>query len=238
MTSWAAIDGDERPKPLWYALRHANADRTITVQRRDDRDVLSIVNDTSEIWRGSVRLSRQLLDGTPIAETELATQVGARSAATIALPDAVRTPGDPFGEVLVAELDGARTVHTWVEDVALHLDPAPLEATVVPFDDGYRVEVRARSLARDVTLLVDRLDPTARVDYALVTLPAGTSATFTVHTTAQLTAAELTGPLVLRSANDLARSRAVAEPAVAEPPASITAASAPASAEAGSPVAS
>ncbi|HEY5516239.1 MAG TPA: glycoside hydrolase family 2 protein [Pengzhenrongella sp.] len=124
-------------------------------------------------------------------------------------------------------------MHTWVEDVALHLDPAPLEATVVPFDDGYRVEVRARSLARDVTLLVDRLDPMARVDDALVTLPAGTSATFTVRTTAQLTAAELTGPLVLRSANDLARSRAVAEPS-----ASITAASAPASAEAGSPVAS
>jgi beta-mannosidase len=237
VTSWAAIDSDERPKPLWYALRHANADRTITVQRRDDRDVLSIVNDTSEIWRGSARVSRQLLDGTPIAKSELAAQVDARSTATIALPDAVRTPGDPFGEVLVAELDGVRTVHTWAEDLALRLDPTPLEATVTPFDDGYRVEVRARSLARDVTLLVDRLDPMARVDDALVTLPAGTSATFTVHTTAQLTAAELTGPLVLRSANDLARSRVVPEPAVAAPPASITASSALASAEASGPVA-
>jgi beta-mannosidase len=214
VTSWAAIDGDERPKPLWYALRHANADRTITVQRRDDRDVLSIVNDTSDIWRGTVRLSRQLLDGTPLADDELTVQVGARSAATIALPDDVRTPGDPCGEVLIGELDDARTVHTWVEDIALRLDPAPLDATVTPFDDGYRVEVRARSLALDVTLLVDRLDPAARVDDALITLPAGTAATFTVLTTAQLTAAELTGPLVLRSANDLARTRAVAEPAV------------------------
>jgi beta-mannosidase len=182
-------------------------------------------------------VSRQLLDGTPIAKSELAAQVDARSTATIALPDAVRTPGDPFGEVLVAELDGVRTVHTWAEDLALRLDPTPLEATVTPFDDGYRVEVRARSLARDVTLLVDRLDPMARVDDALVTLPAGTSATFTVHTTAQLTAAELTGPLVLRSANDLARSRVVPEPAVAAPPASITASSALASAEASGPVA-
>ena len=126
VTSWAAIDGDERPKPLWYALRHANADRTITVQHRDDRDVLSIVNDTSDIWRGTVRLSRQLLDGTPLADAELTVQVGARSAATIALPDDVRTPGDPCGEVLIGELDDARTVHTWVEDIALRLDPAPL----------------------------------------------------------------------------------------------------------------
>ncbi|NMM17974.1 MAG: hypothetical protein HHJ14_12925 [Cellulomonas sp.] len=174
--------------------------------------MLGIVNETSEIWRGAVLVSRQLLDGTPIATAELTGQVAARAAATIALPDDIHRPGDPSGEVLVGELDGARTVHTWVADVALGLGPDAIEATVTPFDDGYRVEVRARSLARDVTLLVDRLDPAARVDDALTTLPAGMSATFTVHTTARLTAAELTSPLVLRSANDLARSRAVAGP--------------------------
>ena len=146
--------------------------------------MLSIVNETSEIWRGTVLVSRQLLDGTPIATAELTTQVAARAAATIALPDDIHTPGDPSGEVLVGELDGARTVHTWVDDVALGLGPDPIDATVTPFDDGYRVEVRARSMARDVTLLIDRLDPAARVDNALTTNPAGMSATFTVHTIA------------------------------------------------------
>ncbi|HEX5333565.1 MAG TPA: glycoside hydrolase family 2 protein [Cellulomonas sp.] len=247
VTSWAAVDSDERPKPLWYALRHANADRTITVQRRDDRDALSIVNDTAETWRGTVHLSRQLLDGTPLAAAELPAKVAPWSAATITLPDDVRLPGDPTGEVLVAELDGTRTVHTWVEDVALRLDPAPLEASVTPFDDGYRVEVRATSLARDVTLLVDRLDPAARVDDALITLPAGTSTTFTVHTSARLTAAELTGPLVLRSANDLVRSRAVGRSGRSgairgsdgpEPTASSAPAPVPAAAEASGPVVS
>ncbi|PVU83671.1 beta-mannosidase [Cellulomonas sp. WB94] len=237
VTSWSAVDSDERPKPLWYALRHANADRTITIQRRDAHDVLSLVNDTSETWRGTVHLSRQRLDGTPLAAAELTAQVGARSAATIALPDDVRTPDDPSGEVLVAELDGVRTSHTWVEDVALRLDPDPIDATVTPFDDGYRVEVRASSLARDVTLLVDRLDPDARVDDALVTLAAGTSATFTVRTTARLTAAELTGPSVLRSANDLARSRTAAGPDSARSAASVPAPTVQVAAEFGGPVA-
>ncbi|WP_416900748.1 glycoside hydrolase family 2 protein [Micromonospora echinospora] len=35
VTSWSAVDGDGRRKPLWYALRHAYADRLLTVQPRD-----------------------------------------------------------------------------------------------------------------------------------------------------------------------------------------------------------
>ena len=87
----------------------------------------------------------------------------------------VRVPGDPASEVLVAELGGVRTVHTWVEDVDLALDPAPLDVAVVAEPGGYRVDVTARSLGQDVTLLVDRIDPDAVVDDALVTLPAGAS---------------------------------------------------------------
>ena len=191
----------------------------INVQRRDDREVLSIVNDTSEIWHGTLRLSRQLLDGTRIADCELSVQAGARSAATLSLPDDVRAPGDPRGELLLAELGGVRTVHTWVEDI--ELDPTPLHSTVTPVYGGYRVEVRASSLARDVTLLVDRLDPAARVDDALVTLPAGATATFTVRTATRLSAEQLTGPLVLRSANDLARARAATVPAASAVAASV-----------------
>ena len=41
--------------------------------------------------------------------------------------------------------------------------------------------VTATSLARDVTLLVDRADPDATVDESLITLPAGRSATLHVR---------------------------------------------------------
>ena len=64
VTSWAAIDGDERPKPLWWALRAAYADRLLTVQRARRRaEVLAVVNDTATPWTGTVAVRRERLDG-------------------------------------------------------------------------------------------------------------------------------------------------------------------------------
>jgi len=95
-------------------------------------------------------------------------------------------------------------VHLWAEDVDLAIDPAPLHPpTVTRVADGYRVEVTARTLARDVTLLVDRLDPDATVDDALVTLPAGATATFHVRTDRELDPRTLASAPVLRTANEL-----------------------------------
>lgn len=203
VTSWAAVDGDERPKPLWYALRAAFAERVVTVQPRDGRDALVVVNDTPTLWKGVARLERQRLDGTVLASAELPLTVGAWSTGTFAVAEHLATPADPAREALVVTLDHARTVHTWVEDVELELDPEPLAATVTPTQDGYEVEVVARSLAKDVTLLVDRLDPDARVDDALVTLPAGARARFRVRTSAAFDPQALLRVPVLRTANDV-----------------------------------
>jgi len=56
-------------------------------------------------------------------------------------------------------------------------------------------------------LLVDRLDPTATVDQALVTLPAGATATLQVRTAVRGIEHDLLGRPVLRTANDLAAER-------------------------------
>ena len=61
----------------------------------------------------------------------------------------------------------------------------------------------ARSYARDVTLLVDVLDPRATVDHGLVTLLAGESATFRVEGAADVDPHALAGRGVLRHANGL-----------------------------------
>jgi beta-mannosidase len=105
--------------------------------------------------------------------------------------------------VLVATCFDVRTVHVFVEDVDLRLDPAPVDVTAVAVPGGYRVDVTARSLALDVTLLVDRAAADARVDDALVDLPAGASVSFLVTTTATLDPAALTTAPMLRTANDL-----------------------------------
>lgn len=203
VTSWAAIDGDERPKPLWYALRSAYATRLLTVQPREGREVLAVVNETPVIWQGIVHLSRQHLDGTVLAEEDLALAVGAWSVGQFTLPTTLATPADPSREVLVVRLGNLQTVHTWVEDVELALDPDAVRASVTPVQDGYRVDVTATSFARDVTLLVDRLDPDAVVDTALVDIPAGATASFHVRTRGTFDPAALTRAPVLRSANDV-----------------------------------
>lgn len=211
VTSWAAVDGDERPKPLWWALRAAHAPRILTVQARGTgdgrRDVLAVVNDTDLPWTGTVAVRRERLDGTRLAAADLAADAGPKSVALLELSDAVRVPGDPADEVLVAVLDDAQAVHCWAEDVDLRLDPDPLEVSVEAVDDGYLVRVSARSLVKDLALHVDRLDPDAGVDRSLLTLPAGETATVRVRTAVAGLAGALAARPVLRTANDLARTR-------------------------------
>ncbi len=203
VTSWAAVDSQERPKPLWFALREANAPRALSFVERDGALALAVVNDTDEPWSGTAALRRESLDGALRADGTAAVDVPAWGVSVLPVPADVAAPQDRTAEVVVADVGERRATHTFVEDVDLRLDPAPLSVQAHREADGYRVEVTARSFASDVTLHADRLAPDARVDTALVTLPAGASATFHVTTTAELTLTDLLAAPVLRSANDL-----------------------------------
>ncbi|WP_125774624.1 glycoside hydrolase family 2 protein [Antribacter gilvus] len=216
VTSWAAVDGDGRRKPLWYAMRHAFADRILTVQPRvadggegpagtasSARLVLAVVNDTDEPWQGTVALRRTTLGGEVLASSGSEVDVAPRSVALVPLEGEVVAVGDVTGEALVAELGGVPTVYLWGEDKDLALDPAPVTATVAAAPGGYAVSVTARSLARGVSLLVDRLDPAATVDDQVVDLPAGATITFHVATAQELDAEALVSAPVLRTANDV-----------------------------------
>lgn len=211
VTSWAAVDGDERVKPLWHALRHAFAPRLLTVQPRDGRPVLVAVNDHDEPWTGELALSRQTFAGVELAGARLALDVPARSVAHVELAERLLTPDDPRQEVLVATTAEARATHLFAEDRELAYRADALTATATPVPGGYRVEVTAAAFARDITLLPDRLAPDAVADTALVTLLAGETATFQVRTSAALDPAALTTAPVLRSVNDLCGS-AVPQP--------------------------
>jgi beta-mannosidase len=105
-------------------------------------------------------------------------------------------------------LGDVRAVHTFVDDVDLALDTDPVTATATAVAGGYRVQVTARSLARDVTLLPDVAAADAVVDHGLVTLLAGESASFVVRTAATGIGDSLTVAPVLRTANDLQRAAA------------------------------
>jgi beta-mannosidase len=216
VTSWSAIDGAGRLKPLWHALRAAYAPRMLTVVVRDGALVVALVNDTDEPWTGELVVRRERLDGAPRAREVAPVTVAARSVHLHRVSLPVVVAGDPRREVLVATLDGCTAVHTDVEDVDLLLDPAALASQVEAVPDGYRVRVRALGLVSDLMLHVDRVDPQATVDVGMLTLPAGAQATLHVRCAPLPDPAVLTRAPVLRTANDL---RAVAQaPAAALPP--------------------
>jgi beta-mannosidase len=200
VTSWAAVDGDERLKPLWYALRHAYAPRLLTVQPRGERLALVAVNDDDAPWRGPVRVERQTFAGHTCATASLDLDVPSRSVVELTLADALISPQEPGSEVLVATIGDVRTVHTFGEDLDLAYDPGALSADVVRVPEGYRVDVRASSFARDVAVLAERVARDAVVDEMLVPLLAGERISFFVRTTADIDPGAFAGPLVLRSA--------------------------------------
>ncbi|MFD5316323.1 glycoside hydrolase family 2 protein [Streptomyces sp. NPDC127098] len=204
VTSWAAVDGEERKKPLWYGLRHAFAPRLLTVQPREGRPTLVAVNDTATAWSGDITVRRLTFGGEVLDSATIPLVVAARSAAELEIADSLVKPGDPAREVLVAAVDGARAVHLFGEDRELAYDPSALTAEATAVEGGYRVEVRAASFARDVALLVDRVAPDAEVDEMLVTLLPGESHIFTVRTAATVDPAAFTAAPVLRSVNSLA----------------------------------
>lgn len=211
VTSWAAIDSEERRKPLWYALRRAFAPRNVVFVTEGGSVSVVVVNDTDQAWQGQLQLRRERLSGLTLETITVDISVQPRTSTPIALPEQLVTPEDPTAEIVVARIDTVTRVHTFVEDIELSLDPDPLDVEVMKTEDGYVVEVTARSFARDVTLLADQAASDAMVDDALVTLPAGQSTSFRVRTSGRNLEQALDRSPVLRTANDLQHTQSVVQ---------------------------
>ncbi|GAB3334757.1 glycoside hydrolase family 2 protein [Micromonospora halotolerans] len=205
VTSWSAVDGDGRRKPLWYALRRAYAARLLTVQPRDGGLALVAVNETGEAWHAPATVTRLTLTGEPRAKTAVDLDVPAYSSVVLALPAELARPVEARRELLVAEAGetAERALWFFATDREVEWPAAELDATVEPAGDAQRVRVTARTVLRDLILYPDRLHPSGQVDQALVTLLPGESTTFTVTAAERLDPAALTARPVLRCVNDL-----------------------------------
>jgi beta-mannosidase len=204
VTSWAAVDAAGRRKPLWHALRRSYAPRLVSLVERAGSAALSLVNDTGRVWAGECVVTRHDLAGEMLAKELVQFTVPVRSAAVIELPDDVVAAGRPAAEVLRAEVDAAPPAWWFfAEDRDVEFPPAEFDAVADPFDGGCRVTVTARTVLRDLVLYPDRVDPSATVDQALVTLLPGESTTFTVHSTGPLDTEALLSRPVLRAVNDI-----------------------------------
>jgi len=209
--SWAALDGDERRKPLWYALRDAFAPRRATVQPDGDGLAVVLIDDEWEPWVTSVRVRRVDVDGEVMEDKTLELSCQPFDVAWNRLDEALSQPGAPARELLVVDVDGVRSTWFWAEDRDLDYPPAAFDAEVAVGENEMHVTVTARSLLRDVSLFPDRLTvdgvpvgPEVTVDSLLVTLLPGESHTFTVHGASPEHADALCSAPVLRCVNDVA----------------------------------
>ncbi|MFL6079983.1 MAG: glycosyl hydrolase 2 galactose-binding domain-containing protein [Ornithinibacter sp.] len=208
VTSWAAVDGDGREKPLYFALRQAFAPRVVTVQPAGDGLLAVLGNDTDDAWEGEVVLTRRGFDGAVRATARMPVTVAPRSSASLEVPPPVAAFEHPAGELVVAEGLGTRGL--WFPAKPRHSElPPPAARVEVGVVEGTaeesvtEVTVTAQVLLRDVTLLVDKLHPGATVDRGMITLLPGESATFTVTGAHGIPAERFSDPTVLRSGNQL-----------------------------------
>jgi beta-mannosidase len=205
VTSWSAVDGDGRKKPLWYALRNAFAPRLLTIQPTDrDGLVLVAVNDTAETWRGPVTVRRLTFAGKVLAEHTVRLVTDRLGVARVPLPLSLTVPNAPASEVLVAETAHERALWFFGTDKELAYDPAALDLRATRDEDGVvHLQVSAETLVRDLCVFADRVHPDASTDDCLVTLLPGEQRILTLHGIPAGGERELLTAPVLRTANDL-----------------------------------
>jgi beta-mannosidase len=174
VTSWAAIDGDGREKPLYHELRRVYADRLLTLQVREDELTLAAVNQSARAWDGTVTLRRMSVEGAVLAEARAELAVGARSVGLVRVARELAPTGAK--EFLVADAGELRAVRFPVPDREVPYVEPEFDVELVPGG----IAVTARTVVRDLLLQADRLDPAARADRGLVTLLPGERVTIGV----------------------------------------------------------
>jgi beta-mannosidase len=182
VSSWSAVDGDGRLKPLYHELRRVYADRLLTLQpgaegERGTGPVLAVVNQSAEPWHARVALRRLRVDGTPVTESVVEVEAGPRAVARLDVPGAL-VPQEASGkEFLVADADGLRAFLFPGPDKEFAL-PVPrydvaVQSAVSGGAGSLEVVVTAHTLVRDLLLQADRLGPDAVCDTGLRTLLPG-----------------------------------------------------------------
>ncbi|MFD7367663.1 glycoside hydrolase family 2 protein [Nocardiopsis alba] len=203
VTSWSAVDGAGRRKPLWYALRRVHADRVSVVRPAGENVEVVLGNDTDLMWETEVTVARrEIATGEVLSSVARSVRVEPRGALRVPVPEGVGRAGDPTAEVLTVDGAGERAWWFFSRDRDLAYRKPEFDGETQTFGSDLRVKVRARVLLRDLVLNVDRIDPEAEADSALVTLLPGESHTFTVLGGAGLDPAAVLSPPVLRCVND------------------------------------
>ncbi|BBA95318.1 putative beta-mannosidase [Actinacidiphila reveromycinica] len=137
VTSWAAIDGDGRPKPLYHELKRLYADRLLTFQERDGGLVLAAVNQAGRAWSGSVLLRRVTVEGEVVAEARVPFTADARTVAELPVPRELRPEAGSTTHLLTADAAADTAPADTGTDAGTDADPTA-ETAPAPASDPLR----------------------------------------------------------------------------------------------------
>ena len=223
VSSWSAIDGAGREKPLYHATRRFFAPRLITI--KPQRPVpegqpigplaVYLHNDTPTPWTGPLTAQRVDLHGHPVDTVELQANVPPRALHRIDLPQAWPTrPTDPA--LVVQELCDASAQTTpatshapapaawwwFAPDKDLAYPPAKLDVQITSSDaHTHNITLTAHTLIRDLHLFPDRLHPSATVSDNGFTLLPGDTTTLTLHCPVAVDPAALSAAPIMQFVN-------------------------------------
>lgn len=201
VTSWAAIDGEGREKPLYWATQRFLAPRLLSIQPDGQGYAVWAHNDASSVWHGEVTIGLLHFDGSPLKQLTLPFYAQPRELVKVAHLDASWAPQDPARNLLTASSAGVdRAFWFYLPDRQLaYTSAATYDAELQELDGGnYALTIKAHVLLRDLTLNADRVG--ARVKGGFATLLPGESFTFHLESPVPLTAGQLAAPPVLQDA--------------------------------------
>jgi beta-mannosidase len=202
VTSWSCIDGDGRPKPLWYATRQFFAGYLPTIQPEPDGSLsLYLVNDTDgRMVVSNIYARRWRFDAEELAAQRVDCEIAPRTVHRVALDRAISTPLDPSREFIYFG-DETGTYWFFAPDKGLRYPRPRFTCDLDREGDEYYLRIASGTFVRDVCVLADRLDPDATVSDQLVTLFPDEIFTFTIRSKRELTKEQLTTPPVFRCVN-------------------------------------
>jgi len=165
VTSWSAIDGDGRPKPLFYAAQRFFRPWLLTVQPDGEHLAVWGHNDSDEVWSSDCWVERRTFDNEVLERVELNLYVPPRALQKVGILKHSRWRAKP----------AYLSAQTYVEEAFWFFDtdknlayPEPkFEATL----EGNVLKITAQTLLRDLYINADRVGAT--VSENLVTLLPG-----------------------------------------------------------------
>lgn len=201
-TTWSCIDGEGKPKLLWYATRRFFGGVIGTFQPEQDGSLsFSIINDTDEPFSQRVHVFRiDLYENTLARQEPKRLTVAPRSVGRFIVDPEIARAGDPSREMLTASFHLGTANWFFVPDKEVVYPRPDFDAD---WKDG-TLTIRPKALMRDVCVFVDRLDPAATVSDQLVT-SLGAAIEFKIDSKKPLTLEELTKPPVFCCVNEFGK---------------------------------